>query len=224
MERGSVQHGARIDDELAEGVEALVTGAPMSARDRSDLDPEAPTDDELGEDDLRVTSTIDAADGGAHDLDHDVVLDRSELARWLLPSHFPGDVVAIVEGAREEMAPDSVLRALGRLDPGAQFATFGEVWEALGGTTETREVGDAHEEPAAAAPAPDAATASVPAPLPPPIPERAEAAEPAEPAEPAMLLAAPIAEAVRLLTVPASIALEVGRRVVAIGRRFLPGG
>ena len=96
MERGSVQHGARIDDELADGVEALVTGAPLSARDRSDLDPEAPTDGELGDDALRVTSTTDASDGAGHDLDHDVVLDRSELARWLLPSHFPGDA----DGAR----------------------------------------------------------------------------------------------------------------------------
>ena len=209
MERGSVQHGARIDDELAEGVDALVTGVPVSARVRSDLDPEAPTDGELGEDVLRVTSTPDAPAGAGHDLDHDVVLDRSELARWLLPSHFPGDAAAIVEGAREEHAPDFVLSALGRLDPGARFATFGEVWEALGGATETRDAGDDHEPtPPAATRAPEAVTPSVPAP---PAPG---------PDEPAV---GPLADAIHLLTLPASIALEVGRRVVAIGRRFLPG-
>ena len=210
MERGSVQHGARIDDELAEGVDALVTGVPVSARVRSDLDPEAPTDDELGDEVIRAASIAEAGDGG-HEIDHDVVLDRSELARWLLPSHFPGDVAAIVEGARQASAPDPVLRALGRLDPAARFATFGEVWEALGGTTETRDVvGDDHDPaPPAAPPAPDAVTASVPAPPPAPGPD-----------EPAV---GPLADAIHLLTLPASIALEVGRRVVAIGRRFLPG-
>jgi hypothetical protein len=214
MERGSVQHGARIDDELADGVEALVTGAPLSARDRSDLDPEAPTDGELGDDILRVTSATDPSEGPGHDLDHDVVLDRSELARWLLPSHFPGDAAAIADGAREEHAPDFVLRALGRLDPAARFATFGEVWEALGGETETRDVVDDAHEPAPPAAPPAPAAVTTPAPPTAPLP----APEPAEPAA-----AGPLADAIHLLTLPASIALEVGRRVVAIGRRFLPG-
>ena len=214
MERGSVQHGARIDDELAEGVDALVTGVPVSARVRSDLDPEAPAEDELGDAVIRAASIAEAADDGGYEIDHDVVLDRSELARWLLPSHLPGDAAAIVEGAREEHAPDFVLVALGRLDPGARFATFGEVWEALGGTTETRDAGDAHEPvPPAVPPAPAAETVTASAPTPPPAPE---------PDEPAV--AGPLADAIHLLTLPASIALEVGRRVVAIGRRFLPGG
>ena len=52
-----MQHGARLDEELADGVEALTSGSPISARDRADLDPEAPTDGEGAAAALRPTTT-----------------------------------------------------------------------------------------------------------------------------------------------------------------------
>jgi hypothetical protein len=124
MERGSVQHGARVDDELAEGVEGLVTGAPVSAREREEYDPEAPAAAEI---DLGVESA------------HEAVIERSELARWLLPSTFPGDREALVAGAVAEQAPDDVVARLRTLDPGTRFLTVGDVWVALGHPMETRD-------------------------------------------------------------------------------------
>ena len=116
MERGSIQHGARLDDELADGVDALVTGAPISARDREELDPEAPAAAEID---------LDA------EAEHDAVTDRSELARWLLPSTFPGGAAALVAGALAQQAPDRVVATLRSLDPAAEFHTVGDVWVAL---------------------------------------------------------------------------------------------
>jgi hypothetical protein len=136
MERGSTQHGARLDDELAEGVEALVTGAPVSARAREAMDPEAPAADEI--------------DLGA-EAEHDAVVERSELARWLLPSSFPGDAAALIAGALAEQAPDAVLAVLRSLDPAKEFLTPGDVWVALGHETETRERADVPVEPDAPA-------------------------------------------------------------------------
>jgi hypothetical protein len=136
VERGSVQHGARLDDELAEGTEGLTTGAPVSARDRDDLDPEAPTTDEF--DMAAVRPDLDALDVIAPG----EFIARSELARWLLPSSFPGDAATLLEAARSLGAPDDVVVLLEQLDPAARFEAFGEVWRALGGADETR--GEAH--------------------------------------------------------------------------------
>ena len=133
MERGSIQHGARLDDELKDGVEALVTGAAASTREREDLDPEAPAVEEMD-------PTADAM--------HGAIVERSELARWLLPSAFPGDAAALIAGALEAQAPEDVVATLRSLDPTAEYATMGDVWIALGHDMETR----AHPEPSGAAP------------------------------------------------------------------------
>ncbi len=133
MERGSIQHGARLDDELADGVEALVTGAAASTREREDLDPEAPAVEEMDP---------------AADAVHGAIVERSELARWLLPSTFPGDAAALIAGALEARAPEDVVATLRSLDPTAEYATVGDVWIALGHDMETR----AHPDPSGAAP------------------------------------------------------------------------
>jgi len=135
MERGSVQHGTRLDEALASGLDGLITGAPISPRDREDLDPEAPAANEFDDIDLAV----DADRGGVgFFIDHEAALGRSELSRWLLPSLFPGDVTLLVDGARAQEAPDAVIAMLGRLEPTLEFETFGDLWHALGGGVETR--------------------------------------------------------------------------------------
>jgi hypothetical protein len=127
MERGSVQHGARLDEELAEGTHGLTRGAPVSARERADLDPEAPTGDEPG----TLTTRPDVRA-------HDLVIARSELATWLVPSDFPGTAGALIAGARSREAPDEVLAMLEQLEPDRHFEVFGDVWIALGGSMERR--------------------------------------------------------------------------------------
>src|SRR5438045_9143133 len=116
MERGSVQHGARLDEELSEGTEGLTRGAPVSARERDDLDPEAPTSSE--HDMVAVRPDLDAIARGD-------LIARSELARWLLPSSCPGDAAALLAARRAAAAPDEILVLLVQLDPAASFETFG---------------------------------------------------------------------------------------------------
>ena len=79
---------------------------------------------------------------------HGAVVERSELARWLLPSTFPGAAAALIAGALEARAPEDVVATLRSLDPTAEYATVGDVWIALGHDMETR----AHPEPSGAAP------------------------------------------------------------------------
>jgi hypothetical protein len=77
------------------------------------------------------------------------VLERSEVARFLRPSALPTDAWGLLEVAREEHATDEVLTELGRLPTGVQFATMGEVWEALGHPVERRPQAEAPvDEPA----------------------------------------------------------------------------
>jgi hypothetical protein len=156
VERGSVQHGARLDDELAEGTDGLTTGAPVSARDRDDLDPEAPTPDEF--DMAAVRPDLDALDAIAPG----EFIARSELARWLLPSSFPGHAEALLEDARSAGAPDDVVVLLEQLDPAVQFEVFGEVWGALGGAVETRDEPHGAEHAQQDAPTDDAEALAAP--------------------------------------------------------------
>lgn len=130
VERGSVQHGARLDEELAEGSELALRGGGMT--EREDLQPELPGGDETT--DVRVPPGSEAPNGP----DPDAVHDRSELARWLQPSRFPADALALVRSAREDGAPDAVLAELAALPADVHYETVGEVWRALGGEVEVR--------------------------------------------------------------------------------------
>lgn len=65
-------------------------------------------------------------------LDPDTVQLRSDLARFLGPSAFPGDRDRLVTVATEHDAPEWVVRSLGDL-PDGTFATLEAVWESLGG-------------------------------------------------------------------------------------------
>jgi hypothetical protein len=62
---------------------------------------------------------------------------RSDLARYLVPSSFPADKATLISTAKENNAPDLVLRTLERLGEG-EFENVQGVWEALGGNVEER--------------------------------------------------------------------------------------
>jgi len=217
VERGSVQHGARLDDELADGTEGLTTGAPVSSRERDDLDPEAPTSDEFEIAALRPD--LDSAGQGE-------ILARSDLARWLLPSSFPGDVVALLADARRLGAPDEVLARLEQLDPAARFETFGEVWRALGGTVETR-AEPIVERDGGEAPLGDRAEAIADA-VADAVERGIDAPAPSGPrTEPAVVVDAPgggrdlVATAIGIALTPARVAFAVVREVVRVGSRVV---
>jgi hypothetical protein len=64
------------------------------------------------------------------------VRERSELARHIRPSIFPAGRDDVVRSAVEEHAPQEMIDLLGTL-PAGEFRNANDVWEALGGPSET---------------------------------------------------------------------------------------
>jgi hypothetical protein len=126
MAEQSAQHGHRLDDEMEHEVEGIVRGAPVDARAREDLEPE-PIE--------QSTVPLGDPEGDEHHLE---IVERSELARFLRPSALPAAADVVIAVATEEHAPDAVLSQLATLPAGVEFATVGEIWEALGHETEHR--------------------------------------------------------------------------------------
>lgn len=128
MDRGSVKHGPRIDEEMGDEVDALTRGAPLESRRREEREHEPPGGQEPTPDSLISSSA-----------ERDAIELRSEIARHLRPSAFPADAATLLRVARDEHAPEDVIAALERLPTNREFATAAAAWEALGGTTETHE-------------------------------------------------------------------------------------
>ena len=133
MERGSDKHGARLDDGLAAEVRGLEQGGHSThAEEWKDAEP-------AGEDEPSVSLGGDAAlVGGVPDgLAADDVERRSELARYLPRSAFPGLREQLMDAARGEQAPERVLDEVRRLPSGRVFGTVGEVYHLLFGAAES---------------------------------------------------------------------------------------
>lgn len=136
MPRGSDKHSPRIDDGLAHDTRPLTQGSPLEARadearQQEGAGDDEPTTDVLLSGDLHPEQASDA------ELDHDETEARSRLASFLLPSVFPADRQALLACAVEQHAPPEVLERLGRLPEGT-FTHTEAVWEASGGTVESR--------------------------------------------------------------------------------------
>ena len=130
MERASDKHAQRLDDAMAAETRSMTQGAPIEARDRDERLQEGGEGPEaVAHPGLRGAN----AEGGFDERDA-----RSELARHLRPSAFPGDREALLAVARDENAPGAVLDALGVLPGSVEFANVEAVWEALGGQREAR--------------------------------------------------------------------------------------
>jgi hypothetical protein len=61
--------------------------------------------------------------------------DRAEIARFLGPAAFPGDVDRLRSVASDNHATDQVHRALNRLTPGQTYETLQQVWEDVTGAS-----------------------------------------------------------------------------------------
>ncbi|HYX43866.1 MAG TPA: DUF2795 domain-containing protein [Acidimicrobiales bacterium] len=132
MERASDKHAQRLDDAMAADTRSMTQGAPIEARDRDERLQEGGEGPEA----VARFRGLDAPAGPGLGLDERD--GRSELARHLRPSAFPGDREALLAVARDENAPGAVLEALGVLPEGVEFANVEAVWEALGGHREAR--------------------------------------------------------------------------------------
>jgi hypothetical protein len=114
MERRSDKHGPLLDDALEHDVRSMLQGSPVESRADEGREQEGAATQVLSDDE------VDA---------------RAELARFIEPSVFPADRDALLDSARGQHAPDSVLDRLARLPDGTYTHTQA-VWEALGGHTE----------------------------------------------------------------------------------------
>ena len=123
MERASDKHAQRLDDALAADTRSITQGAPIEARDG----------DERLQEGGEAPEAV--AGPGAAMAERN---GRSELARHLRPSAFPGDRETLLAVARDENAPGAVIDALDGLPESVEFQNVEAVWEALGGQRESR--------------------------------------------------------------------------------------
>jgi hypothetical protein len=130
MERGSDKHGPRVDEEMEHETRSIEQGGAVEAHVEEEHEHEPAADREPIPDE-RIRG---GRETGA--LTRDELEARSNLARSVEPSAFPGDRDALLASAQEEQADDSVLELLRQLPPGRQFETVQEVWAVLGGRTE----------------------------------------------------------------------------------------
>ena len=199
MERGSTQHGPRVDDELERETRSLVQGAPVESRVEEGFEKEGPADGEPVPD-ARIAGDRPPP---VPAMSRDEVEARSELARHLEPHRFPARPAELVAMATEQHAPDDMVISLARL-PDRTYDTVGEVWVALGGHHEARATGGT------AAPAPPVAPEAEPE----PEPERGAPA-------PVQLLVLPAAVGLRVAVVAVHVAGGVAGAVVRQARRLV---
>jgi Protein of unknown function (DUF2795) len=133
VERGSTQHSPRVDEELEHETRPVVQGAPLEARAEEAREQEGPGEGEPVPDSrIEGERSSDSPMLSAAEVEA-----RSDLARHLEPGRFPATREEVIGMAQELHAPEAVVDQLERL-PAGRYATFGEVWEALGGPREPR--------------------------------------------------------------------------------------
>jgi hypothetical protein len=134
-ERRSDKVPPRMDEELEQETASLAGGAPVPSRGEEAREQEAAGDDQP-DPDARLAG--DHGTEPAPEMDRDDVEARGDLARHLEPSVFPATREELLASAEDTQAPPEILRALERLPEGATFQNVQDVWQALGGPTESR--------------------------------------------------------------------------------------
>ena len=131
MERNS-KHSFRVDDAMAGETDSLTRGAPLESRVEEWREAEPAGEDQP------VPDRILNGDTAGTPLGHDELELRSELAKRLRASVFPADRATLEQVAAEEQAPGPILDLIRRLPQGRMFDNTADVWQALGGTVESR--------------------------------------------------------------------------------------
>lgn len=132
MPTGSDKHGPIQDDKLQAAAEDLERSGKEPRVDEGRE--QEPPDEGQPEPDYAPEGTLTG--GSPPGVDSGDVQGRSEVARFLEHSAFPGVREALMESARDNNAPDSLIRKLERLPAGREFRNVQEVWQALGGHAE----------------------------------------------------------------------------------------
>jgi uncharacterized protein DUF2795 len=145
MDRGGSKHNPRVDDEMKKETEAITRGSPVEPRAEEAREMEA-----AGEDQPQPDAVIDiTTDPAGTSPSHGEIEHRSDIARFLRPSVFPGTGEELAANADANNAPAAIVAELKRLPRSQRYENVQQVWEALGGRPETRSVSADHP------PAPD---------------------------------------------------------------------
>lgn len=127
----SDKHGPMHDDALAAETEGLVrSGHSTHAEEWKDPEPSGEDQPDV---DRAPAGTLSG--GVPEGMTEEDVAQRSDLARFL-GRPYPADRAALVEAARDNNAPDSVLGRLEALPDDRTFANLHDVWDAMGGGNE----------------------------------------------------------------------------------------
>ncbi len=132
MER-ETKHNPRLDDVMKKEVASITHGSPTDSRAQEFREAEPPADGDAPVD-FKRDETVPLTKGGPSPAE---IEERSEMARWLKPSAFPGDRQTLLDAARENQAPDAVLERLSGL-PEGNYENVNELWTVLGGREEKR--------------------------------------------------------------------------------------
>jgi hypothetical protein len=133
MERRTDKHAPRVDENLVQETEPLERGAPVESRAEEYREQEPAGDDQPVPDARLAGGRATAAS-----LDSDEAEARSQLAASLSPSTFPADRDALLASARDNHAPEAVIRQLARLPGDQVFENVQAVWQTLGGHADRR--------------------------------------------------------------------------------------
>lgn len=137
MERGSDKHGPRLDEEMQRETESLERSG-VQQHDEEWRQPEPPGDDQP---EVTRTPAGENRGGTPPGLAPGEADMRTEMARHLEPSRFPTDKQGVLRSAASNNAPDQLLGMLGALPDDQRFETMQDVWTALGGGSERRDMG-----------------------------------------------------------------------------------
>jgi|GEM_PF-2853101 len=126
MERETVKHGPREDEDLKHNVESLLHGAPVESRSRLDRLQEEPGDGTR----IDPGSRPDVPAPG--ELSEELRDARAELSRLLTGLGYPATRDEVQAAARSNSSGEALLQRLEDL-PEGRYEIFEAVWEALGG-------------------------------------------------------------------------------------------
>lgn len=133
MPTGSDKHGPVQDEKLKQETVDLER-AGREPRVDEGREQEPPGEDQP---DADAAPDQTYAGGSPVGMDPHDVQWRSELARNLEHRVFPAVREQLMESARDNHAPDEIVASLKSLPAGREFQNVQEVWEVLGGRTES---------------------------------------------------------------------------------------
>jgi hypothetical protein len=133
VDRGSDKHSPMVDDQLKHETEGL-TRSGHSTHAQEWKDPEPSGEDQP---DADRAPDVSRHGGTPPGMDADDVEGRAEVATFLGKDAYPMVREQIIGLAIDRQAPERVVDLVRRLPSGREFHNVNEIWEALGGHTET---------------------------------------------------------------------------------------